>query len=140
MPRPEGKLTPVQHEIVEVVWDSGDGATVTEIWEAVSARRDVTRTTILNLVDRLEKRGWLERRKAGGVYRYRATVDRETTARLVAEEFVNEFFGGSASHLVMSLLGSKRLKPDEVERLRRLLDSARSGSAPTAGSRQKGKK
>lgn len=127
MPRSEGKLTPAQHEIIEIVWNAEtDGATVTAIWEAVASRRNVTRTTVLNLVDRLEKRGWLKRRKMKGGYRYFAVVDRDTTARIVAEEFVDEFFGGSASHLVMSLLGSKRLGPDEVERLRRLLDSARS--------------
>jgi predicted transcriptional regulator len=123
--QPEGKLTPVQHEILETVWASGEkGATVTEIWEAIAARRSVTRTTILNLVDRLEKRAWLRRHKAEGGYRYLATTDRQAAARMLAEDFVDEFFGGSASELVLSLLGGNRLKPEEVERLRELLDSA----------------
>ena len=123
MAGPDGKLTPVQHEILEVIWAAGEaGAPVTAIWEAVAARRSVTRTTILNLVDRLEKRGWLKRSKAAGTIHYLATIDREATARLLARGFVDEYFGGSLSQLVTSLLGGKRPKPDELRRLRRLLD------------------
>jgi predicted transcriptional regulator len=121
---PEGKLTPVQHEILEVVWEAGEvGATVTGIWEAVSARRSVTRTTILNLVDRLEKRGWLRRSGEQSPYHYLATVNREATARLLARDFVDEYFGGSPSQMVLSLLGGKQLTPDDLQRLRHLFDS-----------------
>lgn len=124
MVKPEGSLTPVQHEIVEVLWNAGDaGATVTQIWEVIGQRREVARTTVLNLVDRLEKRGWLKRRKREGQFHYFAAIDRQATSQRVATEFVEDFFGGSASDLVMSLLGAKRLKPQEVERIRRLLES-----------------
>ena len=126
---PEGKLTPVQHEILETVWAAqGSGATVTQIWEAITLKRPVTRTTVLNLVDRLERRGWLKRKKGAGSIRYLAAIDRATTARMMAEGFVDEFFGGSASQLVMSLLGGKQLSAKEVQRLRKLLDEARSES------------
>ena len=86
----------------------------------------MTRTTILNLVDRLEKRRWLKGHKADEGFRYCAALDREATARMLATEFVEGFFGGSASSLVMSLLGNKRVTAAELENLRRLLD------APTA--------
>jgi BlaI family transcriptional regulator, penicillinase repressor len=119
---PDTDLTPMQFEIMEVTWDAANGASVAEIWEAVSANRPVGRTTILNLVDRLEKRGWLSRRKIDGVFRYRPTVDRDTAAGHVAAEFVDAFFSGSASDLVMSLLGSRRISPDEVKQLRALLN------------------
>jgi BlaI family penicillinase repressor len=121
---PEAGLTPVQFEILEAAWSGADGAaSVAEIWEAISTSRDVGRTTILNLVDRLEKRGWLARKKVDGVFRYAPTVSREAAAGSVAAEFVDAFFSGSASDLVMSLLGSKRISADEVEQLRDLLDA-----------------
>jgi predicted transcriptional regulator len=124
MPKPEGSLTSGQHEIMAVVWQNGaEGATVAEIWQAVSAQRRVGRTTILNLVDRLEKRGWLRRRDREKPCRYLAALSREETAVFLAGGFVDDFFAGSASNLVMSLLGAKRLKPGEIEKLRRLLES-----------------
>ena len=121
---PKGTLTAAQHEILEVIWHAQDtGATVTEIWHAIGRQRDVTRTTVLNQVDRLEKRGWLRRKKHEDGFRYVATRSRDEAARGLAEEFVDSFFDGSASELVMSLLGSKKLKPAEIARLRDLLDS-----------------
>ena len=123
MPRPEGNLTATQHRIMEAVWQRGSsGATVTEIWQAVSAARQVGRTTVLNLVDRLQRRGWLVRRQNEKPYRYLASLDREATAALVAGDFVDGFFGGSASNLVMNLLGSGRLTREDVQRLQRLLE------------------
>ena len=124
MANPQGNLSAVQYEIIEAVWESGEaGATVAEIWEAIAQRRKVTRTTILNLVSRLEKRAWLLRRTDDRPVRYVAALDREKTTTLLANGFVDDFFGGSARQLVMSLLGSRRLKPEDIERLRRELQS-----------------
>ncbi len=125
MRKPQGSLTATQYEILNVVWSSGAaGATVAEIWQACSARRPVGRTTILNHVDRLEKRGWLIRRPQESPLRYLATLERAKTVALLAGDFVDGFFGGSARDLMVSLLGSKRLKPSEIDQLRRMLESA----------------
>ncbi len=37
MGTPEGKLTPVQFEIMQLIWDSDQGLTIGEIWEAIRA-------------------------------------------------------------------------------------------------------
>ena len=82
MKNPEGSLTPVQYQIMEAVWSGGEeGASVVEIWQAVRADRSVGRTTVLNLVDRLEKRGWLVCRRENRPNRYSAAVSRETCLR-----------------------------------------------------------
>ena len=121
---PQGNLTAAQYEILEAVWKHGKrGATVAEIWRSISAKRSVVRTTVLNLVDRLEKRDWLTREQSEGVYRYAASLNRKQTSALLASEFVDDFFGGSATNLVMSLLGSKRLAANDIQRLRHLLES-----------------
>ena len=125
MANPQGNLSAAQYEIIEAVWECGEkGATVAEIWVAISRGRGVTRTTVLNLVSRLEKRGWLARREEEKPVRYLAALDRQKTAVLLADGFVEDFFGGSARQLVMSLLGSKRLRAEDIERLRCELNSA----------------
>jgi predicted transcriptional regulator len=119
---PEGKLTPVQFEIMQLIWNSEQGQTVGEIWEAIRSGRDVSRTTVLNLVDRLEKRGWLKRRKHQGVFRYAAAVERQSAEAQLAVDFVEEFFDGSAANLVMSLLGSQRISQSDIQRLKKLME------------------
>lgn len=131
MSEPEGGLAPAQYEIMQVVWAHGEtGATVVEIWQAIGQRRAVTRTTILNQVDRLEKRGWLSRHQQEGVYRYVATMQQTAASQRMAGEFVDDFFGGSASSLVASLLGGKRLNKTELQEVRRLLDDAARKKGP----------
>ena len=131
MTKPEGTLTAAQLEILDVIWEGPQtGSTVTEIWEAITRQREVTRTTVLNQVDRLERRGWLRRKKHDDGFRYVPTCGRDETTRSVAEQFVETFFGGSAADLVMSLLGSKKLKRDEIERLKQLLDAGPTSRQP----------
>ncbi len=123
--KPQGSLTSTQYEILDVVWGHGPtGATVAEIWQSFSARRPVGRTTILNHVDRLEKRGWLIRRENQSPLRYVAALGREKAVALLTGDFVDGFFGGSVRDLMVSLLGSKRLKLGEIDQLQRMLESA----------------
>lgn len=127
MTRPEGGLTGPQFEIMQCVWASSTGLTVAEIWEQVCRQRPVARTTVLNLVDRLEKRHWLKRRKAEGLYRYRAAIQREEAEADLASDFVSDFFDGSPSDLVMRLLGSNKISRKELARLKNLLDEMPAG-------------
>ena len=124
MALPEGNLTPAQFEIMEVIWSRGRrGVSVAEVWQEISQSRDVARTTTLSLIDRLEKRGWLKRRERRGVNHFVATVTRKKAEGLLAGDFVDDFFGGSARELVMSLLGAKRLDPADVAELREMLNA-----------------
>ena len=108
--------------VLEAVWDEGpDGATRAQIWERISERRSVVRTTIVNLVDRLEARGWLERDESGGSLVFRPTLPREEVEAEVADDFLKSFFGGSASHLIMSLFGREKVSSDEVQRIKELV-------------------
>ena len=123
MTHPKGKLTGTQLEIMEVVWDAPEpGIKAAEIWAELCERREVARTTVLTMVQRLEKRGWLVRASDDKVVRYRAALSREVCAGNLAAGFLDEFFDGSAAQLVMSLLGSRRIKTAELNRLRKLLD------------------
>jgi len=118
-----GSLTGFQLQVMEQVWAAGKaGKSVAEIWQGLREERDLARTTVLTMVRRLEKRGWLRRRGRPPKTRYVAARSREETVGRVASGFVDEFFGGSASKLVMSLLGSGRLDARQVERLKSALD------------------
>ncbi len=127
--QPEGALTAAQYEIMRIIWDSEpQGATVTDVWQATSQDRPVGRTTLLNLITRLENREWLKRVPDSKPYRYVSTQGRRETDSLLASQFVDHFFDGSASHLVMSLLGTKGIDPARIEQLRSLLDDSKNKS------------
>lgn len=131
MARPEGTLTVAQHEIMLAIWSRGRlGATVAEVWKAISKSRQVARTTVLNQIDRLESRGWLRRKEVDGGNRYTAAVSKARASEALAGEFIDDFFDGSASDLVMNLLGAKRLSPEDVDQLRKLLENEKGKRQP----------
>jgi len=126
MSESERALTGVQKEILDVIWKAGpEGASAADVWDVLSAKRGVARTTVLTHIVRLERRGWLIRRETPNGLRFVVTRDRAQASAGIAKKFIDEFFGGSASELVMSLLGSRKIKPGEIERLRKLLDASK---------------
>src|SRR5437868_6983457 len=101
MPEPRGSLTAAQYEIMAAVWQADDaGVTVAEVWQAISGWRAIGRTTVLNQVDRLEKRGWLRRMPGDGPTRFRATLSREDASRQLVAGFVSDYFQGSTADLM----------------------------------------
>jgi BlaI family transcriptional regulator, penicillinase repressor len=128
MHEPKGSLTAAQYEIMAAVWDaSEDGITVAEIWQAISQDRAIGRTTVLNQVDRLEKRSWLKRLPGDGPTRFRAMLSKEDASKQLVAGFVSDYFQGSTIELVSALLGNDAcsLTKKDVDRLRKLLDQAR---------------
>jgi predicted transcriptional regulator len=118
-------------EILDAVWARGaEGATVAEIWQELSARRPVARTTVLTMVTRLEQRGWLVRTEGTRGHRYSAACDKAEATGQVCAQFVDEVFDGSATELLRSLLGSGRITRAEVRRLREMLDRLGRGEQP----------
>ena len=64
-------LSDAQIEIMSVIWDSPNGASVMDVWKTVSAGRQVARNTVQTTLVRLEEKGWLGHRdgeKAGFIY------------------------------------------------------------------------
>lgn len=139
MRQPEGRLSPAQYEILEAIWEIGpSSATGNRVWERISKKRNVVRTTTINLINRLEARGWLKRTETNGSIVFWPTLPREEIEAEVAEDFVKCFFGGSASQLIMSLFGREKISRDEVERLRKVFDEQSATEKPKR-SRKKGK-
>ena len=126
---PEGQLTPAQHEIMQIVWDARRaGISVGEIWNQVKENRDVARTTILKLVDRLEQRGWVARQdprpnQKGSAMRFAATTGRRRARALMLQQFVNDYYDGSAAELARSLLMFRCLSKEDMKELKTLLSN-----------------
>ena len=133
---PEGKLHPGQYEVVRAIWKIGPpGATTLQVWEHISEKRSIVRTTVLNVVDKLEKRGWLKRKKINGEWHYWPTAKREEIEAAVADDFLQSFFDGSASELMVSLIGESKISATEIDRLKTVLDQARKTKSNKKGKR-----
>jgi predicted transcriptional regulator len=96
---------------------------VGEVAERFGAPRGLARTTILTVMERLRKKGYLARTKGGRPFRYSARAPQAQVLQGLVREFVEKTLGGSLSPFVAYLAEAKDLSPEELEELRRLVET-----------------
>lgn len=116
-------LSPAQREIMEIVWERGE-VTATEVRRILARIRRVARNTVRTLLERMEDKGWLNHRAEGRTFLYTAARPRQASIGQKVREIVDTICGGSPETLVTALLDYRGLRPDELRRIRRLLDQA----------------
>ena len=118
-------LTRCEMEVMDVVWQQGR-VTVQDVVDGLE--RPLAYTTVTTTLRILEsKRGVLRREKQGRAYAYEPTVTREEVSRGVALELKELLFGGSMKSLVLNLLSSDDLTPEDVDELKRAIRSLEDG-------------
>jgi predicted transcriptional regulator len=95
-------LAPLELDCMNTLWPMGEG-TVREIRERLAARRPRAYTTIMTIMDRLTRKGVVERRKSGRAYVYRANLSAEDARTQALSQVVENFFGGSKEALIAQL-------------------------------------
>ncbi len=124
MRRPSPTLTPQELEIMKVVWSRGH-ATVRDVYEALLQDRKIAYTTVMTMMNVLEKKGHLRKKAEGRSFLYRPTRPQRQVVGSMVREFVQRVFGGSAAPLLAHLVEQERLTPQELEALARRIEEKR---------------
>lgn len=95
-------LAPLELDCMNTLWPLG-AATVREIRDRLADRRPRAYTTIMTIMDRLARKGVVERHKAGRAYIYRARLTAEEARSQALAQLVENFFGGSTAELLAQL-------------------------------------
>lgn len=123
---PARKPTQSEIAILRVVWELGE-VTVRQVHERLSESRDVGYTTVLKLMQIMAEKGLLLRKQEGKAHVYRAAQPPAQARQNLVEDFMERVFSGSAGDLVMHALSSRRLSPEELAKIRALLDRLEQG-------------
>jgi predicted transcriptional regulator len=81
----------------------------------------LARTTILTVMERLRRKGYLKRRKVDGIYRYSPTVPKRDVVRSLVRDFAERVLAGSPQPFVAYLAEDAELSDAEVEQLTKLV-------------------
>ena len=87
---------------LRALWRLGEG-TVHDVRKAISKERVLAYTTVMTLLDRLEKRGCVARRKPRRCYMYRPKVSRDAMREHAVKQLLDGFFDGSDDALLRYL-------------------------------------
>lgn len=87
----ESALGDLEREVMEAIWRRGEETSVREIHSTFEER--AAYTTLMTTLDRLHKKGLLERRKEGRAFLYAPRVSREDFTRSVARDVIDGLLG-----------------------------------------------
>jgi predicted transcriptional regulator len=102
-PAPQRDMPPpLELECLKALWGMGEG-TVRDVREEMLGNRNLAYTTVMTVLDRLEKRGGVSRRKQGRSFVYVPKLSREELRRFAVKELIDRFFEGSEESLTQFL-------------------------------------
>jgi len=99
------ELAPLELDCMHALWILGP-ATVRDVRERIAPHRPRAYTTIMTILDRLARKGAVERSRVGRAYLYRANLSAEDARRHAVGQVIENFFGGSAEALLSQLHNS----------------------------------
>mgnify|MGYP006279403331 CR=1 FL=1 len=110
-------LGELELEVLKIIWER-QPCTFPGVAEILTERRGLARTTVLTVIQRLHKKGFLERSKREGMYRYSTTKERGDVIKRLIGQFVNKVLDGSPVPFIAYLVEAEGLTHEQAEALR----------------------
>jgi predicted transcriptional regulator len=116
------KLTPVEWEIMEAVWELGGSPSVRDVVDHAYPNGEKAYTTIQTVMNTLEKKGQLTRKKIGLMNFYTPVASRKNIVKTEMTSMVSRIFNGSVPAFANFLLDSENLSLEEIRQIKTLLN------------------
>lgn len=131
---PEVVLAEREMDVMAVLWELGSG-TVAEVRELLPD--ELAYTTVLTVLRTLEKKGYVVHEEEGKAHRYLPAVERHAVRDSAVKRITRKLFSGSPELLMAQLVSDRELTPEELRKLRKMLDERLTGGSEAGGSRGK---
>jgi predicted transcriptional regulator len=109
-------------EILQVLWKNGPSNVRFVNNKLNEQTRNVQYTSTLKLMQIMHAKGMLKRDDTNMKHIYSPAEAENKTKNHLLDRFINSMFNGSASSLVLQLLGSKKTSKKELKLIKEMLD------------------
>ena len=118
---PSSEPTKSELEILQVLWEFGP-STVRFVNDHLNEeKREVNYMSTQKLMLIMLEKGFLTKDESQMKHVYSAAVEEGKTKGMILDKVVDNLFNGSASSLMMQLLGNKKISPKEMEEFKELI-------------------
>jgi len=114
-------ITAAESFIMEALWRHGP-LTADDLIEDPGKPQGWGGATVKTLINRLLKKGALKSERIDGRARYVAQIERADYVQSESQSLLDRLFEGSLTPLVAHFAERRTLKPDEIKRLKKLLE------------------
>lgn len=118
----ETKLTPVEHELMEILWKIRQG-TVHEVMEHLPKSRKLAYTSVSTMLRILQQKKILGAEKVGRQHIYQPLLHKEKFTTHSVNHMVNQVFSGSPVELVTYLMNQRKLTTQELSEIQKLINT-----------------
>ena len=120
-PRQSETLTEAELRIMNVLWSKGSG-TVQQVLDYIADNPPLAYNSVLTTIRVLEKKGYVKHLKDGRAHVYTPLVGQKDATRSEIRHLVSRFFKNSHEQLVLNLLEDQGIEPEDIKRLRQMLN------------------
>lgn len=121
MNKSKSDLSPLEWEIMDVIWNQNKKISVREVLELKYPDGEKAYTTVQTVMNKLEKKSFLVREKIGLVNFYEPVHKRIKAVQNETQRFVKRVYNGSFISLANHLISSESLSNNEIESLKNLI-------------------
>ncbi len=119
------KLPDSEFEIMKVVWSNEPPIFTGTVMEQLGKEKEWKAQTIITLLTRLEKRGFIRKEKNGKELTYFPLVQKEDYLKFESNDFLKRFHSNSLFSLFATLYNDKKLNEKDLDELEKWLKEKR---------------
>lgn len=116
-------LTDGELRLMQVLWGR-ESATVSDVVDALAGRDAPAYSTVLTMLRILEQKGYVRHEKEGRAFVYFPVIGENDARRSAIQYMMSRFFNNSPETLVLNLIENEELSPEDLDRIKRLIDEA----------------
>jgi BlaI family penicillinase repressor len=122
MPRPrQPGLTENELEVMRALWAKQLPLKVSDILSCLKRTPKPAYTSLLTLVQIMEKKGYIKHQKNGKAFSYLPILQQKKFLISEVKRIAKRLFGGSPGKLVLNLVENEQLSDAEIDMLKQLL-------------------
>lgn len=114
-------ITERQFAVLELLWDQGS-MTVRELLARLPGGRRLPYTTVLGLLQGMERAGLVTHGSEQPAHRYSPLLSRQRATGTLLGDFVRRFFRGSAERLVLGLVDARHISSKDLREIEARLE------------------
>jgi BlaI family penicillinase repressor len=110
----------LEMQVLSILWQRG-ASTVREVMEVMPDGKVRAYTTILSVIQVMEKKGLVSHVTEGNAHVYQARVSCQKVTGPLLRRLVRQVFGGSAAAALQHLLAEERVSRQELDEIKEII-------------------
>jgi predicted transcriptional regulator len=112
--------TELELELLKVLWREGP-LSGRDVRDRLAETRELAYTSVMTVMGIMEQKRYVKRKKSGKTFIYSPRITEAVTKKRMLKDVVDRVYEGSTMSVVVNLLESADIDPEELKQLRELI-------------------